>query len=108
MRRGVTGLLALLLTAVALPPLLARLIGGHPPRPGPQLAALAPVATLPALAAVVLAACRTMVGAPCCSLSRPRSCWPGNYLLSGPTPVPGGSSRAAPRDRGRAPSPCGC
>ena len=56
MRRGVTGLLALLLTAVALPPLLARLIGGHPPRPGPQLAALAPVATLPALAAVALAA----------------------------------------------------
>ena len=56
MRRGVTGLLALLLTAAALPPLLARLIGGHPPRPGPQLAALAPVATLPALAAVALAA----------------------------------------------------
>ncbi len=55
MRRGVTGLLALLLTAAALPPLLARLIGGHPPRPGPQLAALAPVATLPALAAVALA-----------------------------------------------------
>ena len=52
----VTGFLALLLTAVALPPLLARLIGGHAPRPGPQLAALAPVATLPALAAVALAA----------------------------------------------------
>jgi endonuclease/exonuclease/phosphatase (EEP) superfamily protein YafD len=52
----VTGFLALLLTAVALPPLLARLIGGHAPRPGPQLAALAPVATLPALAAVGLAA----------------------------------------------------
>lgn len=51
----VTGFLALLLTAVALPPLLARLIGGHPPSPGPQLAALAPVATLPALAAVVVA-----------------------------------------------------
>ena len=52
----VTGFLALLLTAVALPPLLARLTGGHAPRPGPQLAALAPVATLPALAAVALAA----------------------------------------------------
>jgi endonuclease/exonuclease/phosphatase (EEP) superfamily protein YafD len=52
----VTGLLALLLTAVALPSLLARLIGGHPPSPGPQLAALAPLATLPALAAVALAA----------------------------------------------------
>ena len=52
----VTGFLALLLTAVALPPLLARLTGGHAPRPGPQLAALAPAATLPALAAVALAA----------------------------------------------------
>ncbi len=52
----VTGFLALFLTAVALPPLLARLTGGHAPRPGPQLAALAPVATLPALAAVALAA----------------------------------------------------
>jgi endonuclease/exonuclease/phosphatase (EEP) superfamily protein YafD len=52
----VTGFVALLLTAVALPPLLARLTGGHAPRPGPQLAALAPVATLPALAAVALAA----------------------------------------------------
>jgi endonuclease/exonuclease/phosphatase (EEP) superfamily protein YafD len=56
MLAAVTGFLALLLTAVALPSLLARLTGGHAPRPGPQLAALAPVATLPALAAVVLAA----------------------------------------------------
>ncbi len=56
MLAAVTGFLALLLTAVALPPLLARLTGGHAPRPGPQLAALAPVATLPALAAVALAA----------------------------------------------------
>jgi endonuclease/exonuclease/phosphatase (EEP) superfamily protein YafD len=55
MLAAVTGFLALLLTAVALPPLLARLIGGLPPSPGPQLAALAPVATLPALAAVVVA-----------------------------------------------------
>jgi endonuclease/exonuclease/phosphatase (EEP) superfamily protein YafD len=52
----VTGLLALILTAVALPPLLARLIGGHAPRPGPQLAALAPVAAVPATAAVIVAA----------------------------------------------------
>jgi endonuclease/exonuclease/phosphatase family metal-dependent hydrolase len=37
-------LAALLLTAVALPPLLARLTGGH--RRGPQLAALAPVAAV--------------------------------------------------------------
>jgi endonuclease/exonuclease/phosphatase (EEP) superfamily protein YafD len=56
MLAAVTGFLALILTAVALPPLLARLTGGHAPRPGPQLAALAPVATLPALAAVALAA----------------------------------------------------
>lgn len=56
MLRPVTGFLALFLTAVALPPLLARLTGGHAPRPGPQLAALAPVATLPAVAAVALAA----------------------------------------------------
>jgi endonuclease/exonuclease/phosphatase family metal-dependent hydrolase len=54
--RGVLGVLALLLTAVALPPLLARLTGGHAPGPGPQLAALAPAATLPALAAVAVAA----------------------------------------------------
>ena len=51
-----TGVLALILTAVALPPLLARLTGGHAPRPGPQLAALAPVAAVPATAAVIVAA----------------------------------------------------
>ncbi len=56
MLAAVTGFLALLLTAAALPPLLARLIGGHPPIPGPQLAALAPVATLPALAGVAVGA----------------------------------------------------
>jgi endonuclease/exonuclease/phosphatase (EEP) superfamily protein YafD len=55
-RRCVSGLAALILTAVALPALLARVTGGHPPSPGPQLAALAPVATLPACAAVVVAA----------------------------------------------------
>jgi endonuclease/exonuclease/phosphatase (EEP) superfamily protein YafD len=59
MLAAVTGFLALFLTAVALPPLLARLTGGNAPRPGPQLAALAPVATLPALAAVALAATST-------------------------------------------------
>jgi endonuclease/exonuclease/phosphatase (EEP) superfamily protein YafD len=55
-RLGVSGLAALILTALAFPSLLARIIGGHPPRPGPQLAALAPVAVLPAVAAVVVAA----------------------------------------------------
>jgi endonuclease/exonuclease/phosphatase family metal-dependent hydrolase len=47
---------ALILTALAFPPLLARMTGGRPPRPRPQLAALAPVAVLPAVAAVAIAA----------------------------------------------------
>ena len=55
-RLGVSGVVALILTALAFPSLLARITGGHPPRPGPQLAALAPVAALPAVAAVVIAA----------------------------------------------------
>jgi endonuclease/exonuclease/phosphatase (EEP) superfamily protein YafD len=55
-RLGVSGVAALILTALAFPSLLARMTGGHPPRPGPQLAALAPVAVLPAVAAVVIAA----------------------------------------------------
>jgi endonuclease/exonuclease/phosphatase (EEP) superfamily protein YafD len=45
---------ALILTALALPPLLARLTGGHPPTRITQLAALAP--TVPATAAVIIAA----------------------------------------------------
>jgi len=52
----VTGLAALILMALALPPLLARLAGGHPPSPVPQLAALAPVAVAPGTAAVIIAA----------------------------------------------------
>ena len=51
-----TGLAALILMALALPPLLARLTGGHPPSPVPQLAALAPVAVVPATVAVIIAA----------------------------------------------------
>ena len=51
-----TGLAALILMALALPPLLARLTGGQPPGPVPQLAALAPVAVVPGTAAVILAA----------------------------------------------------
>jgi len=54
---GVTGLVvALIFTALALPPLLARLVGGHPPTRITQLAALAPVAVVPATAAVIIAA----------------------------------------------------
>ncbi len=51
-----TGPAALFLMALALPPLLARLTGGHPPSPFPQLAALAPVAVVPATVAVIIAA----------------------------------------------------
>jgi endonuclease/exonuclease/phosphatase (EEP) superfamily protein YafD len=53
---SVTGLAAVILAALALPPLLARLAGGHPPTRVTQLAALAPVAVVPATAAVVVAA----------------------------------------------------
>ena len=48
--------LALVLAAVALPPAACRALGGQPPDPVPKLAALAPAATLPAAAAVAVAA----------------------------------------------------
>jgi endonuclease/exonuclease/phosphatase (EEP) superfamily protein YafD len=51
-----TGLVALILTAAALPALIARARGGTPPGPGPRLAALAPVAALLAIAGAALAA----------------------------------------------------
>jgi endonuclease/exonuclease/phosphatase (EEP) superfamily protein YafD len=54
-KHGVTRLAPLILMGLALPSLLARLTGGHPPRPVPQLAALAPVAAVPATAAVIIA-----------------------------------------------------
>ena len=41
---------------LALPALLARLAGGYPPDPGPELAALAPLAVMSAIAAVIIAA----------------------------------------------------
>ena len=50
------GVLAIALTAVALPPLAARAAGGEPPDPYPRLAALAPLATPVAVAGVVVAA----------------------------------------------------
>jgi endonuclease/exonuclease/phosphatase family metal-dependent hydrolase len=53
----VTWVTALILMTVALPVLLARLAGGYPPSPGPELAALAPLAVVPAVAAVIIAAC---------------------------------------------------
>ena len=55
-RHGVTGLTALILMALALPALLARLTGGYPPNPGPELAALAPLAVVPGIASVIIAA----------------------------------------------------
>ena len=51
-----TWVAAVILIIVALPPLLARLAGGYPPDPVPELAALAPLAVLPAVAAVIIAA----------------------------------------------------
>ncbi|HUZ54027.1 MAG TPA: endonuclease/exonuclease/phosphatase family protein [Streptosporangiaceae bacterium] len=48
--------LALVLGAVALPPMACRALGGQPPNPVPKLAALAPAATLPSVAAVAVAA----------------------------------------------------
>jgi endonuclease/exonuclease/phosphatase (EEP) superfamily protein YafD len=55
-RRGVTWVTALILMTVALPALLARLVGSYRPDPGPELAALAPLAVVPAVAAVIIAA----------------------------------------------------
>jgi endonuclease/exonuclease/phosphatase (EEP) superfamily protein YafD len=52
----VTAVLAVALTAVAIPSLVARAAGGEPPHPYPSLAALAPLATLVAFAGVVVAA----------------------------------------------------
>jgi endonuclease/exonuclease/phosphatase (EEP) superfamily protein YafD len=52
----VSGVLAVVLTAVAIPPLVARAAGGEPPHPYPSLAALAPLATLVAFAGVAVAA----------------------------------------------------
>jgi endonuclease/exonuclease/phosphatase (EEP) superfamily protein YafD len=52
----VTWVTALILMALALPSLLARLAGGYPPNPVPELAALAPLGVLPAVAAVIIAA----------------------------------------------------
>jgi endonuclease/exonuclease/phosphatase family metal-dependent hydrolase len=54
-RHDVTWLTALVLSALALPALLARLGGGYPPNPVPQLAALAPLAVVPAIVAVIVA-----------------------------------------------------
>lgn len=51
-----TWVTALILITLALPALLARLAGGYPPNPGPELAALAPLAVVPAVAAVIIAA----------------------------------------------------
>ena len=51
-----SAVLAVALTALAIPPLAARAAGGEPPDPYPRLAALAPAGTLFAVAGVVVAA----------------------------------------------------
>jgi hypothetical protein len=51
----VTWVTALILMALALPALLARLAGGYPRIQAPELAALAPLAVVPAVAAVIVA-----------------------------------------------------
>lgn len=53
------GLLGLILSAVSWPSLISRALGGGPPGPLPKLAALAPAATVPAMAAVPVAARRS-------------------------------------------------
>ncbi|HEX9066000.1 MAG TPA: endonuclease/exonuclease/phosphatase family protein [Streptosporangiaceae bacterium] len=52
-------MVALALSAVSWPSLASRALGGAAPRPLPQLAALAPAATVPAVAAVPVAATRS-------------------------------------------------
>ena len=56
MGTAATGLVALILTAAALPALIARARGGTPPGPGPKLAALAPVGAVLAIAGAAVAA----------------------------------------------------
>ena len=51
-----SAVLAVVLTAIAIPPLVARAVGGGPPDPYPKLAALAPLATPVAFAGVAVAA----------------------------------------------------
>jgi endonuclease/exonuclease/phosphatase (EEP) superfamily protein YafD len=52
----VSWVVAVALTLVSLPFLVARAAGGQPPNPGPKLAALAPVGIAPAVAGVAVAA----------------------------------------------------
>jgi hypothetical protein len=81
-RRDVTGVVALILTALALPPLLARLTGGQSPTRVAQLAALAPAATVRATAAVIIAATTTPWLAVLLAIPAV-ICGPGNCLRSG-------------------------
>ena len=68
MGTAATGLVALILTAAALPALIARAHGGIPPGPGPKLAALAPVSAV--LAIVAAAPWPPPLPGGCCS-----RCW---------------------------------
>jgi endonuclease/exonuclease/phosphatase (EEP) superfamily protein YafD len=89
-----TGLVALILTAAALPALFARASGGVPPGPGPKLAALAPVGALLALAgAAVAAAAAWWLLLPLLVPALILAWWqrpPGRP--PGPVPAPGGTA----------------
>ena len=51
-----TWVTALVLVTMALPALLARLVGGYPPSPGRNWRLWAPLAVAPAITAVIIAA----------------------------------------------------
>ena len=93
-----TGVLAVVLTAVALLPLAARAAGGQPPDPGPRLAALAPLATLAAFAGVAVAAATSWRLAPLLSI-------PAVVLLAWQLPPVIPASQRTARLSRRAPGP---
>ncbi|MGP7996616.1 MAG: endonuclease/exonuclease/phosphatase family protein [Streptosporangiaceae bacterium] len=95
MGTAATGLVALILTAAALPALIARARGGTAPGPGPKLAALAPAGALLAIAgAAVAAAAAWWLLLPLLVPALILAGWqrPPRRLPASP-PVPGGTGR---------------
>ena len=88
--------LAVVLTAVAILPLVARAAGGEPPHPYPSLAALAPLATLVAFAGVAVAAATSwwlalLLAIPALTLlawQLPPAWWTGRKTAPAPEPLP--------------------